>query len=344
MIDLAGLRGLAPRSPAARFTLRLVDMLTEGLEFTLACAAADDPGVELCGTLLRDLRGEAGAVRPVVAPPPLAPSVTDAALAPAVRSLAERMAADPEIGCWCTQLAQPQAETLWRDLHLALLKMPIPAVRHWSKAWEQGVGRGPRNGPCLILPWDRDEDEEVLPALCGGQGLRLSRTGPIDNDLVRPPGAAAIRLEGLSALVSTFLWLGRHDVQAWQVFRPINGAGPDPTAAKPHWRRAVLDRFSRVCAPDQKDLAQLFRDVLSLDEAVNSLLATPLPDAKSWWSVLQDRVRLNVRDAAEHLRQQPGRTVHWEDLFGRYPDLHGKTEADCRIDARPKAQSNRAIG
>jgi hypothetical protein len=320
--------------------------LRAALEDTLA-RTPDDPAA----ARVRELIGELGAA--LAGPPPdfgagvSAPAgVSVAAASPRERAVAERsarlrelaaaLAADPRARSFLderslTALAGPgdgpdADEALWSTFHLRLLRLPVRVADDWrrraARLAEVSSGGAPRT---VLL----GAQNVLIPTYSpGGPSLGTSPDASPDPQVAFAIGGMPARggdLATLAALTTCVLAVAERDDSLYLCLESVHFHGAEPLDARlaASYRQEVLARMNSYVHADPGSITQ-FEALISLDEAVASLVHSPLAAPDSWWAALGAASRRLLAERVRALRAD-GQDVDAVPLALRYRDVRDRT-------------------
>jgi len=234
---------------------------------------------------------------------------------------------------------------LWVELQRALLRVPEPLAREWKAEavkLARKVGCEPvESGPSVEVVAG-PSDELLWPGLSGAvevRGLRTSTSVPLPVEL-RVEGADLLD-RPLAAIVAVAMSLARRDPKIRHALRKIDDSREVPLIEGDQCERFLrefVDRFCKSAGSVQRPVEHL-RHRIDLDEALHSLLFSPVAVENSWWGKLQRRERNSLREVETEARKLV-KPVSIRELIGEYnEEIRSNTRGsnDLQVDGGGKS-------
>jgi hypothetical protein len=329
--------------------------LRAALEDTLG-RTADDPAA----ARVRELIGELGAV--LAGPPadfgagadagagvsaPAGVSVGAAspreraaeARSAGLRELAAALAADPRARRFLDErslaaLAGPGCgpdadEALWSTFHLRLLRLPAQVADDWRRRAARLATASSGGAPRTVLPGAQNV---LIPAYSpGGPSLGTAPDASPDPQIAAAVDRAPTRdadLVALAALTTCVLAVAERDDSLYLCLESVQFHGAEPLDARltASYREEALARMGDYAHAEPGSIAQ-FEALILLDEAVASLVHSPLAAPDSWWAALGTASRRLLAERVRALRAD-GQDVEAVPLALRYRDVRDRTDGN----------------
>jgi hypothetical protein len=324
-------------SQALRWGLR-------GLQASLQAALEEDPdgaGCEELRGLLTELNSVLGRANspsnlalPLDAPGSTLPDDPCTDL-PRLLPLARAIAGDPRLQAELERspIRDSSNDEIWHDIQRLLLRLAPSLADEWrrrSLKFAEHIGARADEVQTVVLPLARDE--VIYPGLCGevrAIGLRSVASATLDSRLTAPADAD---LRFLACVVSTCLWFSEHDSHLCHCLKSVFRFGLSPLTGEQLERYVaeLLRLWERTNVPRQGPKERM-KNLLDLDEAIQSLVYQPLAVPDSWWGRLQRQARealFSARDRAV----QAGCAVHLQLLGGSFAAINQLAPDSLQVD------------
>ena len=351
---------------------RLLKFSLCGLEASLKQAQAEfpqDPGVEICNQVVRDIQS---LLQPPMQPPPPpreTNQIQNPVLPPKPDSLGENVLqitsppssytqsisssalklnrlqsdlnSDPELTKYLGDSPlQSQTDTdLWKEIQRQLLRVPEQMAQLWRQKavnWAEQVGAKEDKSNVVQLPFIRDE--YIYLGLTGSiqtSGLRLSTKAPLEPEFAQ--GNISEDLHLLARLVSfcqKFIDIEpnlHHALKTVDRFDVIS-LQSNNVEQRNKYIEALIDRLQRVRkAEENGDMLSILRAWIDIDEAINSLVFVPPAERYSWWGNLKQESRRIILRKIKHRAIEAGYDVRVSQLSGLYADVHSLSKDDLSM-------------
>ncbi len=253
-----------------------------------------------------------------------------------VQTLAATFEADPEVSVWLgdTAVSTTAEGTTWERLWLSMLRLP-PDL---ADAWRRRARALPRDN--ADLPWQEvpGTSEVLVEPGFGVPGLRES------SDAL-PLGAEALpdRFADLRAVAGQVLAMAGHDPALHHALesrrRQDFHSLAEPKNLK-DFRRDAANRFSYLADAPVGSVREL-RELVLVDELLNSVVHVPPAHPESWWGRLGKRSRAVLTESASALRGGPDVVevrVIPPGPFDAQRAWVGKHNLSCPVPGRPPSQ------
>jgi hypothetical protein len=306
---------------------------------------AQDPGSDQLRGLLTELDrlltpGE-GTELPAAAAEGLPPPATNQ---PRLVPLARAIAADRRFQA---ELRRPPIhefsdEVIWNEVQRLLLRLPPHLAeegRLLCRQHAEQVGGQLDGSAAVALPAPRDE--AIYPGLAGdvcAPGLCSSPVAPLDARLAPPTDESLLPLAGT---VSTWVWFAEHDPHLHHALKSVFRFGMPPLTGEQReryvaellrlWERARATAAALQADSSRPRLKEHIRALLDLDEALQSLVYSPLAAPESWWGRRREQARQALFVARDRA-VQAGCVVHLQLLGGTFADINRLAPDSLQVD------------
>jgi hypothetical protein len=256
-----------------------------------------------------------------------------------LRELAAALAADPRARRFLderslTALAGPGGgpdadEALWSTFHLRLLRLPAQVAEDWRRRAARLVTASSGGAARTVLP---DTENVLIPPYSpGGPSLVTAPDAAPDPQIAAAIGGMPIRgsdLDALAALTTCVLAVAERDDSLYLCLESVQFHGAEPLDARltASYREEALARMSNYVHAEPGSIAQ-FEALILLDEAVASLVHSPLAAPDSWWAALGTASRRLLAERVRALRAD-GQDVEAVPLALRYRDVRDRTDGN----------------
>lgn len=256
-----------------------------------------------------------------------------------LRELAAALAADPRARRFLdarslAALADPGGgpdadEALWSTFHLRLLRLPAQAAEDWRRRAARLAEAASDDAPGTVLPGARDV---LIPAYSpGGPSLVTAPDAAPDPQIAAAIGGMPLRggdLAALAALTTCVLAVAERDDSLYLCLESVQFHGAEPLDARltASYREEALARMGNYVHAEPGSVAQ-FEALILLDEAVASLVHSPLAAPDSWWAGLGTASRRLLAERVRALRAD-GQEVEAVPLALHYRDVRDRTDGN----------------
>jgi len=350
---------------------RLLKFSLCGLEACLKEAQAEfpqDPGVEICNQVVRDIQS---LLQPPMQPPPPpreTSQIQNPVLPPKPDSLGENVPpitsppsssthsisssalklnrlqsdfnSDPELTKYLgdSPLQSQTDVDLWKEIQRQLLRVPEQIAQLWRQKavnWAEQVGAKEDKSNVVQLPFIRDE--YIYLGLTGSiqtPGLRLSIKAPLEPEVVQ--GNISEDLHLLARLVSFCQKFIDMEANLHHALKTVDRFDviclQSNVEQRNKYIEALIDRLQRVRkAEENGDMLSILRAWIDIDEAINSLVFVPPAERYSWWGNLKQESRRIILRKITQRASQAGYDVRVRQLSGLYADVHSLSKDDLSM-------------
>jgi hypothetical protein len=320
---------------------RLLRFNLYGIEASLQKARIEfpqDPGIEICDEMLRELHSLLQITAEVtppdtleIIPPPEEPKLTH---------LRQAFDADKELHSYLgnSPLSSQTDSDLWNEIQRKLLRIPEDVATSWRQIalkMAQQAGAIADNSNLYQLPFIRDEI--IYPGLSGSiraKGLCLSKKVLANEEITQTNASGELHL--LAALVLICIKLIDAEPDLHHALKSVFSFDIISLHSKPeqrhHYIEALIDRFQRTQKADETiDPLSSLRAWIDMDEAIHSLVFIPPADRYSWWGKLQHESRRILKKVMDRAIAS-GYDVRVRQLSGLYADVCTLSKDDLQLD------------